>query len=98
MEVRHRVIGLLGVAVLSAAPGLSPAASAQTPPAAVSWQDLALRAQQNATTEQIVANGMLSALVAENAQLRAELAKLQQSGKPDPPGPPAPMSATEPNR
>lgn len=67
----------LGLSILSAT------AAAQQPPAPTDWQSLALRAQQNATVEQMTANGMLSALQTENAELKSELAKLR---KPDPPG------------
>ena len=57
------------------------AAMAQMPLAQPSWQDLALRTQQNATVQQMLDNAMISALQNEIAALKA-----QPAAKPDPPG------------
>lgn len=50
------------------------------------WQDIALRAQQNATVDKVIDNSMLAALQAEIADLKAQLAKKQTL--PDPPSEP----------
>jgi hypothetical protein len=79
------LVALLGAGPAAAqepAPGSNRGAAAPQP--AADWQGLALRAQQNATVDQMVANGMLSALQAEVNELKAQLAKLQK----DPPAPP----------
>jgi hypothetical protein len=72
---------LLDLAVL---PG---EAIAQQPSPATSWQELALREQQNATLDKMIANGMIAALQAEVAELKAALAKH------DPPAAPVPEAA-----
>lgn len=51
------------------------------------WQELALTAQQNATREQMVANGMLAAMQTEIAELKAQLAKSHSSPNPVTPEP-----------
>lgn len=43
------------------------------------WGDLAIQAQKNATVDQMTAAQMISALQAENAALKAEIAKLNAS-------------------
>ena len=73
------------------------AASAQ-PPAAPDpdWQSLALRTQQNATVQQMLDNGMLTALQAENGQLKAELAKLRAEHGSQEPGARTPTPTPSP--
>lgn len=44
-------------------------------PALPDWQALALREQQNATLDKMVANGMIAALQSEIADLKARIAK-----------------------
>jgi hypothetical protein len=56
-------------------------------PSPTSWQELALREQQNATLDKMIANGMIAALQAEVAELKAALAKH------DPPAAPVPEAA-----
>jgi hypothetical protein len=63
-------------------------AAAQQPPA--SWQDLALREQQNATLDKMIANGMITVLQSEIADLKAQLGRLKDPPVKDPPVNPAP--------
>ncbi len=68
-----KLLVIVGVVTL----GLMGQLAAQQPSSA-NWQELALRAQQNATTDQMIANGMLSTLQAEMAALKAEIARMRQ--------------------
>lgn len=50
-----------------------------------SWEDIALQAQHNATSAQVLSTAVVSALQDEIAALKAELAKMQAAKAPETP-------------